>query len=89
MKIFALALIVAAYPVAGCGSLHSPSRALVSSENQACELAKARVTELNRFPKSRIAFCDHVVAAANPVGYYVLALHSDRQCDGICSTNMG
>jgi hypothetical protein len=39
--------------------------------------------------RSRIAFCDHVVADANPSGFYVLALHSTRRCEGICSTNMG
>ena len=25
----------------------------------------------------------------SPRGYYVMALHSRRECDGICSTNMG
>jgi hypothetical protein len=35
---------------------------------------------------STIAFCDH---ADSPPGYYVLALHSNRHCEGICSTNMG
>ncbi|WP_143007368.1 hypothetical protein [Brevundimonas sp. 374] len=59
------------------------------SETQACELAKRRTTDSHRFPAASAAFCDHVAAEFNPAGYYVLSLHSDRDCDGICSTNLG
>ncbi len=38
---------------------------------------------------SAIAFCDLVAPDSSPSGYYVLALHSTRKCDGICSTHMG
>lgn len=84
MKTVALLLALGALALVGCSAGQS-----VSNEAEACDLAKARVTERDRFPKSRISFCDHVVAASNPPGYYVLALHSDRECEGICSTNMG
>lgn len=61
----------------------------VSTEQVACDLTKARWTTVHRASAARVAFCDNVVRDANPPGYYVLALHSDRQCDGICSTNLG
>ena len=61
----------------------------VATEKTACDLTKARVAARGHFPVSVIAFCDIIGAEDSPRGYYVLALHSTRKCDGICSTNMG
>lgn len=61
----------------------------VQTRSAACIRVKARFAELNHVPISTIAFCDIMAAADSPRGYYVLALHSNRVCDGICSTNMG
>lgn len=55
----------------------------------ACERVKTRVAAVEHFRTSIVAFCDTVAAADSPRGFYVLALHSNRHCDGICSTNMG
>jgi hypothetical protein len=55
----------------------------------ACKIAKTQVAARSHFPRSKIAFCDHIKAADGPPGYFVLALHSTRRCEGICSTNMG
>jgi hypothetical protein len=84
MKRMMVLASLAAMSSGGC----SPAREVVS-EGQACELAKARATGSNRFPAASAAFCDHVAVEFNPAGYYVLSLHSDRDCDGICSTNLG
>jgi hypothetical protein len=84
MKTVVLLLVLGVSALAGCSIVPR-----VSNNEDACDLAKARVTELNGLPKSRIAFCDHVGSAENPPGYYLLALHSDRECGGVCSTNMG
>lgn len=69
--------------LAGCSTARE-----VSSEQQACTLATARVVEVNRFPTAHVAACDPVMASDTP-GYYVLALQSDRRCEDICSTNLG
>jgi hypothetical protein len=61
----------------------------VKSEKEACDLTKTTVAARDHFPVSKVAFCDIVVPEAQPKGYYVLALHSNRKCDGICSTHMG
>jgi hypothetical protein len=61
----------------------------VRTERAACELVKARVAATGDFPLSRIAFCDVIPRESSPARYYVLALHSNRRCEGICSTNMG
>ena len=61
----------------------------VRTERAACELVKARVVAVRLFPLSRIGFCDVIPRESSPRRFYVLALHSNRQCDGICSTNMG
>jgi hypothetical protein len=62
----------------------------VRTVKAACERVKTRVSAVERFPLSIIAFCDIIGAADSPRGFYVLALHSNRHCDGICgSTNMG
>jgi hypothetical protein len=63
--------------------------ATVTSEQAACDLTKARVAARGHFSVSAIAFCDVIVPEAQPKGFYVLALHSTRKCDGICSTHMG
>lgn len=72
--------------------LQSPAPATAApttSEKAACDLTKARVAERGHFPVSAIAFCDITVSDSRPKGFYVLALHSTRKCDGICSTHMG
>ena len=61
----------------------------VNSADAACTVAKTRVAARDNFPVSRVGFCDIIPAAHSPSGYYVLALHSRRRCDYICSTNMG
>jgi hypothetical protein len=61
----------------------------VRSAKAACERVKARVSAVKHFPRSIVAFCDPVGAADSPTHFYVLALHSNRHCEGICSTNMG
>ena len=61
----------------------------VQTEAGACSAVKARIAAKRHFPISAVAFCDIIPLSESPRGYYVLALHSKRQCDGICSTNMG
>lgn len=61
----------------------------VRTEQAACDLVKARVAAIRQFPARRIAFCDVIPRASSPTGFRVLALHSDRVCEGICSTNLG
>ena len=55
----------------------------------ACSRAKARFHASSGFPPGRIAFCDFLSRSDSPRGFYVLALHSTRRCDAICSTNLG
>jgi hypothetical protein len=52
-------------------------------------LVKARFAARANFPLRRIAFCDIISREDSPAGFYILALHSNRRCDGICSTNLG
>ena len=59
------------------------------SDHEACALATSRFTASHRLPISRIGLCDVLPAERSPRGYAVLALHSTRQCDGICSTLLG
>src|SRR5689334_18468852 len=61
----------------------------VRTEKAACDRVKTRMSAIRHFPVSVVAFCDTIRAADSPKGYYVLALHSNRRCEGICSTNMG
>src|SRR3954447_12518405 len=61
----------------------------VRAAKAACERVKTRVSAVEHFPLSIVAFCDPIREADSPRGFYVLALHSNRHCDGICSTNMG
>ena len=56
----------------------------VRTAKAACERVKTRLSAVERFP-----VCDPIGAADSPKGFYVLSLHSNRHCDGICSTNMG
>src|SRR3954471_24622166 len=69
--------------------LTSLNAAQVRTEKAACDRVKTRIAAIRHFPVSAVAFCDPIRAADSPKGYYVLALHSNRRCDGICSTNMG
>jgi hypothetical protein len=61
----------------------------VGTQRAACALVKARIAASWRIAKRRIAFCDVIPWASSPRDFYVLALHSNRRCDGICSTNLG
>jgi hypothetical protein len=61
----------------------------VRTAKAACERVKTRVSAVEHFPVLTIALCDTIGAVDSPKGFYVLALHSNRHCDGICSTNMG
>ena len=83
MKRVAVLASIAAMSSFGCSSTHG------MSEKQACELAMDRVANSRLLLGASAAFCDHVAAETNPTGYYVLSLHSGRDCDGICSTNLG
>lgn len=84
IKTIALLLVLGASPAA-CTST-TPA---VSNAEDACAVVKARITAQHHLPESRAAFCDPIAAADGLQGYYVMALHSDRECEGICSTNMG
>jgi hypothetical protein len=79
------ALLLAAVLVPTMAPLHA---APVRTEKAACERVKVRISAVEHFPVSIVAFCDTIGAANSPKGLYVLALHSDRHCYG-CSTNMG
>jgi hypothetical protein len=61
----------------------------VRTPKAACERVKTRVSEVRHFAVSAVAFCDMIGPADSPKGFYVLSLHSNRRCEGICSTNMG
>lgn len=63
--------------------------ASVRTKTEACFAVKVRVAADRHFPVSKVAFCDIMSLSDSPPGYYVIALHSRRRCDGICSTNMG
>ena len=72
--------------------LQSPAPAAaapVTTDEAACDLTKTRVAERDHFPVSVVAFCDVAVSDRESKDYYVLALHSARKCEGICSTHMG
>jgi hypothetical protein len=61
----------------------------VRSEDAACEAVKARVEAIRDFPVRAIAYCDIIPPESSSPDFYILALHSNRVCEGICSTNMG
>jgi hypothetical protein len=84
IKVAALLLATHAPPLAA-----RMNAAPVKTEETACVFVKDRVSAQRHFPVSAIAFCDIIPAESSPRDYYVLALHSRRDCDGICSTNMG
>lgn len=85
------ALMAATVMAAGSLSL-SPSAKAASIETAeaACAAAKVAVAARAHIAVSVIASCDVIGAADSPPGYYyILALHSARECEGICSTSMG
>jgi len=61
----------------------------VTTAEAACNAVKASVASSRHIPTSAISFCDTISADSSPQDLYVLALHSKRDCDDICSTNMG
>jgi len=61
----------------------------VQSERAACDAVKARMAAAWNIPDGLIAFCDIIPADSSPMEFYVMGLHSNRVCGGICSTNMG
>ncbi len=84
MKLVSWLLPIGVLALVGCAT-----QLLASNDEQACRLVKERVVAVHRYPQSRLAFCDPSISADNPPDYFVLALHSNRRCDGICSTNLG
>ena len=74
--------------VSGLLPLAPLNAAPVRTEKAACDRVKTRIAAIRHFPVSVVAFCD-IGANNSPKGFYVLALHSNRRCEGICSTNMG
>jgi hypothetical protein len=78
-----LVLAVALLPACATGA--EPVR----SDRAACEAVKSRVAAAWDVPDGVIAFCDSIPADSSPAEFYVMALHSNRICEGICSTNMG
>jgi hypothetical protein len=81
----AASIVASSMPASGT-PVHA---ARVKTAKAACDLVKARVSAARHFATSEIAFCDVIPAASTPKAFYVLALHSKRNCDGICSRNMG
>ena len=61
----------------------------VRTEKAACNQIRTRVAAVRHFRASVITYCDTIGSADSPKRFYVVALHSNRRCDGICSTNMG
>jgi hypothetical protein len=72
--------------LAGAGPANA---APVKSAQAACSLIKVHYHRRYGFPLRRMAFCDIISRASSPAGLYVMALHSNRRCDGICSSNLG
>jgi hypothetical protein len=81
----ALMLILAAQMTGLTNSNRDP---VVSSEG-ACSLASVVVSNRLGIARSRIAGCDVIPADQTPNEFYVLAVHSDRRCEDMCSTNLG
>nr|WP_315382716.1 hypothetical protein [uncultured Sphingomonas sp.] len=61
----------------------------VRSKASACVAIKKRVSSAHRIPIKNITFCDVASLRDSPRGFYIMAIHSHRECDGICSTLMG
>jgi hypothetical protein len=83
---FALLLCITA--LAPCRA--SPPAGVVTQQD-ACSLLKKRIAKLERLPESGPAgvgwFCDFSTLSNNQ--WYVIALRSNRHCEGICSNLMG
>lgn len=58
----------------------------IKSENAACARLKAVFIARYRVRPSLIDYCDRI---DGPRAFYVIVLHSRRDCDSICSTIMG
>jgi len=83
-------LLVAVLCVAALYVAAAPASARpVRSAEAACAVVKSFVVAQQDVPPSVPAFCDTVASGSAPSGYYVLALHGNRRCEGGCSTNMG
>lgn len=63
--------------------------ASLHTEKAACARVKNYVSAARHLSVSTISSCDFIAPADSRRGYYVMALHSRRPCDGMCSTNMG
>jgi len=61
----------------------------VSSRQAACQVVKSVIHQRLSPATSIRLFCDIIPADSGLAGFYVLSVHSGRQCDGICSSNMG
>jgi len=83
-----IAFLLAGAALLATGCINA-RRVAVANEDGACELAKTVVRTDRQLPPSRIAYCDVIAKDDSPRGYYVMALYSDRRCDGVCSANMG
>ena len=84
---FALLLCVTA--LAPC---HAGPPAAILTQQDACSLLKKRIAKLENLLESGPAaaggwFCDFSTSEDNQ--WYVIALRSNRQCEGICSNLMG
>ena len=83
---FALLLCITA--MAPC---HAESPAGILSQQDACSVLKKRIAKLENLPEGGPAeggwFCDFSTSRDNQ--WYVIALRSNRHCEGICSNLMG
>jgi hypothetical protein len=86
LAIFALSFSIAA--VANGGSASAPA---YLTQQSACDLLKQRVAKLNALTASDTAragwFCDFTTY--KDTRWYLIALRSNRQCEGICSNLVG
>ena len=81
-----VAIFLAALAIGGTGRSDPQP---VTDADRACAAAKASLARRSNVAESVIVFCDVIPADSGPGEYFVMTLHSNRQCDGICSTNMG
>jgi len=75
--------------IGGAVLTSSATASPVRSKASACAAIKNRVSSAHQIPIEMIAFCDVVSLRDSPRGFYIMAIHSNRECDGICSTLMG
>ncbi len=80
-----VALSLAASSILAAEPAHAGS---VGNKRVACLAVKKRLAAFRHYPMEMMAYCD-VLSTYVPRGYYVMAIHSRRACEGICSTNMG